>query len=1792
MATALAQQLRQLAVASFKQLCQIDSRFGAYETSLFGPGAKDLHRGQQSPDVVAALDAAIAEFCTLLSPVFLLPAASQALEWLIRGFGVQEHNVASVMTAALPSHATNEFVRLVQICSLRGTLFEFLEPMQASGAALPRPTLVQRCLSDAGLLGFVLDLGRALGTGPLASRPGLPFVAATLCEFLAEQQAVTEKLSAQLLPYIVAGLAKEALPDYRAATLMILSQLAVRTALSEAFLNGIVLDVCRSAKTDTLSSTLLVLMTLASRQSALTAFPAEAYRALAALPGLVPELAALEAYAAPLEALLALLVPRAVEAAPESPALERLLEELLAEVPLGSSRAAERVAREVFASAAGASFAARASYRRALRTLDLRYPAALDAAVEAETAALLAGTKQGGQAGSGLSLQLARRLADEDAGVVCAALSLAATAEAAAELLRDVLGALDRAVGGVELDVVRAASRTLLAHAPADAPETLLGLLGAAEASPEAAKVVAAEAHAAPAARFPLVQEPQKGARKQAAAADHATLLRHALHNASAATSLVAAYAALVSGKALEGLPHLEPLAWQCVLAVLSAAFESTEKGAAKQVQTLARDVLAALCSSASSSPASSAPVLAADDAAHVAMLKGALERLVAEDLAALDVPAAFRCFEGHADLVRALVDRLSAQLGADAALEALLAHAATGSAPGRARAGPWQRRGRAASPEVRRAGLRAARSLLDAEAGVLGARVRDDAGAAAAVVGALLAEGLERAAAPAAKTPAKRGKTPKKGAKPDSDESLAALAAALAAQLPIAAAAGRDAEAAALLGALASEPCAALLRPRAAEALLASLERAAPAPSALLTDLFRASDGAEAVPVLQAVFASKHAACAELKLEAAAALAREAAESPWARSFAETDLQEAVLPALLTAFGSDAREEVRRAVGHALRALPIKPALVAEILGAAVAPRAQGPAAPATPARKKSKAAASEAADALRIQGSCLPVLEGRLLAALVAEAAERTSRMAEASDESWRLDYLSQLVLSATLLLSSALADKRADDLALPRLDAVVRFVLAAPGPESLAAALALAGRLAASQPSSAVQYALTLLSAGRDQELGGAFLLPGSRLEATVSEAAVAALAAAVPGYLAQASSEPSPKKKGRTQAPARLPELVQRVVAASRGKPVPLRVALVRALAAAGGLEQTLVALLLATSAEGPVARSGVDDAALGDATTLASALIAQHAASDDIAQALASLLEHVGPSPAPTRPRARAATRQVERVLQELQHHVEGHAFVAALLGLVRAPGGGRKAVALLTQHAQRVAAEGAILEPRSVQACCRALGELVSKTPADAPVSSFEVAFLAIGAVAAASARAGPAPSKAPAIDAGSASALLELLPAVLAHADADQRPAGLSAGLDELEAALEGEEEGAAPAAASGALPALAALALLDALETRRLAARVRARLAEAVPVRLLLEPLLGLLEEALRSGGERAALGLVSVVQLALPRLSREEVAAQHGAVVAFLLRALALSEDAPALQKAAVDALCALTLRLSEAQFRPLFVRLHDWAAGETGARRLAFWGAVNGLADQLRAILVPYYKLILPDALDALREAAGAPAAPEKKRRKKGASVPGADWRLALRVVRALHRAFLYDTVEPRFLEDERVAEIVPALVRVLAAEPARDAEPALAADPWAMERVVVENRAGAEEEGAAGAAHEPSALQTAAGGALVQLAASCGRDPVSKSLHHAVLLLTRERRARTRVAAIRTVTALAEALGEEYLVLLPEALPFIAELLEDGDREVEAAAQSLFKQLEQASGEDLGQYLRA
>jgi U3 small nucleolar RNA-associated protein 10 len=98
--------------------------------------------------------------------------------------------------------------------------------------------------------------------------------------------------------------------------------------------------------------------------------------------------------------------------------------------------------------------------------------------------------------------------------------------------------------------------------------------------------------------------------------------------------------------------------------------------------------------------------------------------------------------------------------------------------------------------------------------------------------------------------------------------------------------------------------------------------------------------------------------------------------------------------------------------------------------------------------------------------------------------------------------------------------------------------------------------------------------------------------------------------------------------------------------------------------------------------------------------------------------------------------------------------------------------------------------------------------------------------------------------------------------------------------------------------------------------------------------------------------------------------------------------------------------------------------------------------------------------------------------------------------------------------------------------------------------------------------------------------------LVSLASAAGDEQLWKPLNHSVLqAASNEHRAEVRKAGVTCLAALIRSIGEEYMVLVPECLPVLSELLEDSDEEIVGLAQECISLSEEFLGESLQDSLR-
>uniref|UniRef100_A0A8C5VQD2 HEAT repeat-containing protein 1 n=1 Tax=Microcebus murinus TaxID=30608 RepID=A0A8C5VQD2_MICMU len=237
-----------------EELLGIDPSFEQFEAPLFSQLAKTLERSVQSKEVNKQLDENISLFLIHLSPYFLLKPAQKCLEWLIRRFHIHLYNQDSLIACVLPYHETRIFVRVIQLLKINNSKHKWfwLLPVKQSGVPLAKGTLITHCYKDLGFMDFICNLVtksvKVFAEYPSSSaklRVLLAFYASTIVSALVTAEDVSDNIVAKLFPYIQKGL-KSSLPDYRAATYMIICQISVKVTMEDTFVNSLASQIIKT----------------------------------------------------------------------------------------------------------------------------------------------------------------------------------------------------------------------------------------------------------------------------------------------------------------------------------------------------------------------------------------------------------------------------------------------------------------------------------------------------------------------------------------------------------------------------------------------------------------------------------------------------------------------------------------------------------------------------------------------------------------------------------------------------------------------------------------------------------------------------------------------------------------------------------------------------------------------------------------------------------------------------------------------------------------------------------------------------------------------------------------------------------------------------------------------------------------------------------------------------------------------------------------------------------------------------------------------------------------------------------------------------------------------------------------------------------------------------------------------------------------------------------------------------------------------------------------------------------
>lgn len=98
-------------------------------------------------------------------------------------------------------------------------------------------------------------------------------------------------------------------------------------------------------------------------------------------------------------------------------------------------------------------------------------------------------------------------------------------------------------------------------------------------------------------------------------------------------------------------------------------------------------------------------------------------------------------------------------------------------------------------------------------------------------------------------------------------------------------------------------------------------------------------------------------------------------------------------------------------------------------------------------------------------------------------------------------------------------------------------------------------------------------------------------------------------------------------------------------------------------------------------------------------------------------------------------------------------------------------------------------------------------------------------------------------------------------------------------------------------------------------------------------------------------------------------------------------------------------------------------------------------------------------------------------------------------------------------------------------------------------------------------------------------------AITELASAANSGDHHKDLNSMIMKHMRSHETHARLAAVKCEQSLTERLGEEWLSLLPEMLPYISELQDDDSELVEREVQRWIKRIEEILGESLDAMLQ-
>ncbi|KAH7044631.1 hypothetical protein B0J12DRAFT_184176 [Macrophomina phaseolina] len=269
----------QICHEGFDELCALDPRFAAFAQTLFGEQSVSEDRTQMTQKENEDLNAVLENFLGLVGTRLLLKPAVKAVEWLVRRFRIHEYNTEFTILTFLPYHSTPIFLALLSILPRKfSPTYRFLHPYITSLASPPRQTIIYTATHTPAFLtafnSYVLKVTKAHQQSPALLSFWASVATQAVYGMLDEaksgrgnvQRQREEDVILRTLPFLNEALSVKNAPDLKLGCYMVMFVMANKTSLEDRLLNGMMEAVTSTWTLETLDSALASLAILAQER--------------------------------------------------------------------------------------------------------------------------------------------------------------------------------------------------------------------------------------------------------------------------------------------------------------------------------------------------------------------------------------------------------------------------------------------------------------------------------------------------------------------------------------------------------------------------------------------------------------------------------------------------------------------------------------------------------------------------------------------------------------------------------------------------------------------------------------------------------------------------------------------------------------------------------------------------------------------------------------------------------------------------------------------------------------------------------------------------------------------------------------------------------------------------------------------------------------------------------------------------------------------------------------------------------------------------------------------------------------------------------------------------------------------------------------------------------------------------------------------------------------------------------------------------------------------------------------